>query len=61
MEEALQHLEADTALRDLLGMQFTEIFIKTKRQELERRGDYVRQRLQAAELEWEEQEYLADF
>ncbi|GER82828.1 MAG: glutamine synthetase [Thermogemmatispora sp.] len=61
LEEALQHLEADTALRDLLGMQFTEIFIKTKRQELERRGDYVRQRLQAAELEWEEQEYLADF
>lgn len=61
LEEALTALEQDTALREILGMEFTEIYLKVKRQELIRQNEYVQSRIKAAQLEWQSLEYLADY
>jgi len=61
LEEALVALEDDEALRSMLGEEFTDIFLKTKRQELAREAEYVQVQAQAAELAWQRQEYLLDF
>jgi len=61
LDEALVALEGDGALRAVLGEEFTEIFIKTKRQELARQAEHVQLQVKAAELEWQRQEYLLDY
>jgi glutamine synthetase len=50
LDQALNLLEADTALCDLLGEEFIDIFTKMKRYELSRFNDHVSQ--------WESDEYL---
>lgn len=59
--EALSALERDEAMRAALGEEFTDIFIKAKRQELARQQEHVQQQIQAAEHEWQLREYLADY
>jgi len=59
--QALEALEGDTALRALLGEEFIDIFLKIKRNELTRQQEYTQQQVTRAEVEWEIQEYLADY
>ncbi len=59
--ESLDALEHDVALRTILGEEFTDIYLKTKRQELARQDEFVRQQADAAALEWQRREYLADY
>ncbi|EFH83670.1 glutamine synthetase family protein [Ktedonobacter racemifer] len=61
LHEALDALERDTALREILGVEFTDIYLKVKRQELQRQEEYVRQQADLAALAWQRQEYLADY
>jgi glutamine synthetase len=58
---SLDALERDDALRAILGEEFTDVYIKAKRQELARQEEFVRQQADAAALEWQRREYLADY
>jgi glutamine synthetase len=59
--QALEALEGDTALRAILGEEFIDIFLKIKRYELARQQEHTQQQVTRAEVEWEIQEYLADY
>ncbi|QBD76523.1 glutamine synthetase [Ktedonosporobacter rubrisoli] len=61
LAEALLALEDNSALREILGEEFTEIFITTKRYELARQTEYVEQQAKAAALNWQLHEYLEDY
>lgn len=59
--ESLDALEHDEALRAILGEEFTDVYLKAKRQELARQDEFVQARVEAATLEWQRNEYLADY
>ncbi len=61
LEQALEALERDSALKAIVGEELVHIFLTVKRSELVRRDQTIQEHMRDVERAWERAEYLRTF